>query len=88
VHDLTEHYAAGRLDRDELDNRSGRALQARTRRELTELFTDLPHPATATPSRRPARRPRPIHAVWLVLTILVTTRLAFGPHHAQFFPGS
>ena len=86
VQELSEHFTAGRLDPQELDNRSGRALQARTRRELTQLFTDLPHLMTATPSRRPARRPRPILAVGLIVTILVTTRLAFGAHHGPFFP--
>ncbi|HXS65603.1 MAG TPA: DUF1707 domain-containing protein [Streptosporangiaceae bacterium] len=40
--ELTEHYQAGRLDADEFDERSGRALQAKTGQELSDLFTDLP----------------------------------------------
>ena len=42
---LSEHFQTGRLTQDEFDDRSARALQARTGRELTGLFTDLPVPA-------------------------------------------
>ncbi len=48
---LGEHYAAGRLTREEHDERSGRALTARTASELWPLFADLPPlhgPATAS----------------------------------------
>ena len=46
---LGEHYAAGRLTKDEFDERSARANAARTRSELWPLFTDLPHPEQARP---------------------------------------
>jgi hypothetical protein len=36
--------AEGRLDREEFDDRVGKALAARTRDELTPLFDDLPGP--------------------------------------------
>src|SRR5215472_8327326 len=39
---LSEHFQAGRLTADELDERTGRALQARTTADLAALFTDLP----------------------------------------------
>jgi Domain of unknown function (DUF1707) len=65
--ELSEHFQAGRLDADEFEERSGRALRARTRRELAELFTDLPRdraqaPAPADPGAtgegvEPARLP-------------------------------
>lgn len=42
VRALTTHYADGRLDRAEFDERVGTALAARTRRELDALFADLP----------------------------------------------
>ena len=49
IAELSEHYQAGRLTVDELEDRTGRALQARTAGELAELFTDLPgRPATMT----------------------------------------
>ncbi len=41
---LAEHHAAGRLDADEYEDRRGRATDAVVRREVTELFTDLPEP--------------------------------------------
>ena len=42
---LREHYAAGRLSADELDERLTTALSARTLGELNQVLTDLPGPA-------------------------------------------
>jgi len=42
IAELSEHFQTGRLTREEFDERSAQALQARTGRELTELFADLP----------------------------------------------
>src|SRR6202050_5862624 len=42
--DLSEHFQAGRLTAEELDERTGQALTARTWGELTELLADLPAP--------------------------------------------
>ena len=50
VAELGEHFQAGRLTQEEFDDRSGRALQARTGRDLTALFGDLPRPALPDPS--------------------------------------
>ena len=41
---LGEHFAAGRLTREEYDERSERAYAARTAAEVAPLFTDLPAP--------------------------------------------
>jgi hypothetical protein len=41
---LGEHYAAGRLNKEEYDERADRALAARTQMELFPLFADLPRP--------------------------------------------
>ena len=49
VAELGEHFQAGRLTQEEFDDRTGLALQARTGRDLTGLFTDLPRPAAAEP---------------------------------------
>jgi hypothetical protein len=49
VTELGEHFQAGRLTQEEFDDRSGRALQARTGRDLTSLFSDLPRPTAAEP---------------------------------------
>lgn len=51
---LSHHYADGRLDRVELDERLDRAMSAKTRADLAGLFEGLPGPAdplvTAIPS--------------------------------------
>ena len=57
VAELSEHFQAGRLSQEEFEDRSGRALQARTGGELSGLFTDLPQGAApATVSAGSARR--------------------------------
>ena len=38
---LAEHFAAGRLDQAEFDDRVGRAMSAKTRADLRGLFADL-----------------------------------------------
>ena len=58
--DLSEHFQAGRLTAAELDERTGRALTARTWGELTELASDLPALRPAAPPATPAAgRPQP-----------------------------
>jgi hypothetical protein len=72
IAELSEHYQAGRLTTEELEDRTGRALAARTSADLAALFTDLPRrqvpvtsaaapptsPAPASPGRYwPARLP-------------------------------
>jgi len=47
VTELSEHFQTGRLTQDEFEERSGRALQARTGADLDVLFTDLPRQAAA-----------------------------------------
>lgn len=49
---LGEHYAAGRLTKDEYDERAAQAWAARTRTALWPLFADLPRPAPS-PSAGP-----------------------------------
>jgi len=41
---LGDHLSAGRLDVDEYGDRSAKVAAARTRRDLAELFADLPEP--------------------------------------------
>jgi hypothetical protein len=58
---LGEHYAAGRLTKEEFDERADAAWAARTRSALWPLFTDLPQPAASTrvPPPAPPVAPRP-----------------------------
>ena len=83
---LAEHFADGRLDQAEFDERVGRATSAKTRADLNGLFDDLPEtgaptgPETGAPAGtetgapagtdRPRRRYR--HPVLLIgLVVLV-----------------
>jgi hypothetical protein len=57
---LGEHFAAGRLDQHEFDERVTATYAARTYAELGVLFTDLPEPRPARPQPAvPARPPVP-----------------------------
>jgi Domain of unknown function (DUF1707)/Cell wall-active antibiotics response 4TMS YvqF len=59
---LGEHAAVGRLTLDELEERAGRALAARTRGDLAALTTDLP--AEAQPATTQVRVRKPVR--WMV----------------------
>jgi hypothetical protein len=61
---LGEHYVAGRLSKEELDERADAVWSARTSGDLTPLFSDLPQlqpPAPPRPPRRQVQR----RAWWL-----------------------
>ncbi len=65
---LGDHAAVGRLTLDELEERSGRALAAKTRGELAVLTSDLPaegaQASPASPAAQEARPKRPVR--WMV----------------------
>src|SRR5215472_9419418 len=84
---LREHFAAGRLTSDELDERISAALNAKTYGELRQLMADLPEPAPAVP--RATQRPYPAAPPWMVrrrgprlLPVMLLVLLA-----ALLFPG-
>jgi hypothetical protein len=78
---LAQHYADGRLEHEEYDERLDAIWTARTRADLDPIFEDLPRRAPERPAR--GRGPRgwrsvpfvPIAAVLIVLSIL--THLPF-----------
>jgi DNA-binding PadR family transcriptional regulator len=54
---LSDHFAEGRLTREELDERITAALNARTAGDLRRVMADLPEPGPALPPwRRPHRQ--------------------------------
>jgi len=53
---LGEHYAAGRLTKEEYDERADRAWAARTHSALWPLFADLPRPEPVRAAPPPPRR--------------------------------
>lgn len=80
---LGEHFQAGRLTADELDDRMGKALAARTVPELDDLTTDLPPVRAAPPEQAPLPdRPRstfhPLVIPVMVAVILVTAMLVLA----------
>jgi hypothetical protein len=50
---LRDHFAEGRLTRDELDERIAAALSAKTFGDLRALMADLPRPAPASTAASP-----------------------------------
>ena len=89
IAELSEHYQAGRLTTEELEDRTGRALQARTAADLAALFTDLPRrqapvtsaaaSAPASPGRpSPARVPAPVVILAIVVVLALLGAHAFG----------
>lgn len=76
VTELGEHFQAGRLDAAELDDRTGRALRARTSGDLDEVLADLPRiPRTSGGPRATARSRLPL-APFLVPVLVVAALVA------------
>jgi hypothetical protein len=86
---LSEHFQAGRLTSEELDERTGHALAARTLNELDDLMTDLPAPQRARQAQAPAaasygpgsHRLVPIVPVLAAVAVLVLVLGAGGGYH-------
>jgi hypothetical protein len=93
--EIREHYAAGRLDDDELNERVEAAYAARTQSELNTLRADLPAlPATRTEQRADvARRRRELERRLLqqsggalVPFVICTAIWAFAGASGSFWP--
>ncbi|RYB93059.1 DUF1707 domain-containing protein [Nocardioides oleivorans] len=88
--DLAGHYADGRLDHEEYDERLDAIWTARTRADLAVLFSDMPRPEPQQPPARAVQRPRgrgfrlpllPVLALLIVLSVL-----AHAPFWLLVFP--
>ena len=81
---LAEHFVAGRLSPDELENRLGWAMRAVTEDQLRQLMADLPRTPTLTPVQTPASphvdggRTWPVSVVLAVLSLIVSVLVAGG----------
>ncbi|WP_062999299.1 DUF1707 SHOCT-like domain-containing protein [Nocardia mikamii] len=84
---LGDHFAAGRLELDEYDERVSRAYAAKTAADLIVLFSDLPRPQPAPPARpsREARRPRPVFPALLLAAVVVAVVIVATTHMIPFF---
>lgn len=78
---LHDHFAAGRLDRGELDERLDTALAAKTRGDLQTIMSDLPAPH-GLPERVPEHRGRR-HALVHAQAHAAHHPLHHGHHHGH-----
>jgi hypothetical protein len=97
VAELSKHFQTGRLTQEEFEDRSGRALAARTGAELHALFTDLPPddvpvrpaPGQTAPQfpgyiRRSGRMPVARVVIACVIAAIVAGNLLSNTGHANF----
>ena len=80
---LSRHYADGRLDQAEFDERPEKAMKAKTRADLAPLLTDLPR-IGSTEAVEPPRRPRRVLGLVAIVVLLLlvanTATVFFHPH--------
>jgi hypothetical protein len=98
IAELSEHYQAGRLTTEEFEDRTGRALQARTTTDLAALFTDLPRRqapmtgATGAASTAPASPAKswparvPVAPVAILAVVAVLALLGGHLFHIAWIP--
>lgn len=82
ISELSEHFQAGRLTVDELDDRTGRTLQARTAADVAALFTDLPrqHPPVPAPAGSPLpARLLPVVPIAVIAVVLLSALIGGHP---------
>lgn len=76
---LSKHFAEGRLDSEEFDERVGKVMNAKTRGDLIGILDDLPRQGPPPKEPRP-RRPLGHWVLALVLVLLVASALAVPPY--------
>jgi hypothetical protein len=82
---LGRHYADGRLDQAEFNERLDRAMKAKTRADLSGLLTDLPRlDVEAAPVRPPRRRWPVVGLVLLAAFVVSATSWAFFTPHVPW----
>jgi uncharacterized membrane protein len=92
---LTQHYAEGRLDQAEFDERVGRTMAAKTRGDLAGLFDDLPEAdngagapgAPAVPYRPRRGRGGILRPLLLIALVLICANVAWHAVASMFFIG-
>jgi hypothetical protein len=80
---LANHFADGRLDQSEFDERMGKAMAAKHRRDLAGLLADLPPLPAPAPSAPELRRRRGRLGLFLlaVLLFVVAANVPVWPAH-------
>jgi hypothetical protein len=95
---LGQHYADGRLDQAEFDERISRTMAAKTRGDLAGLFDDLPEtgpsgagpvgpggPTGSVQSRGPRRRGGIVRPLLLLLLVFICANFAWHAFTSLFF---
>jgi hypothetical protein len=93
---LGQHYADGRLDQAEFDDRVSRTMAAKTRGDLAGLFDDLPETGAAgadaagpagpaAPYRGPRRRSGIGRALLLLILVFICANFAWHAFTSLFF---
>ena len=94
---LGQHYADGRLDQAEFDERISRTMAAKTRGDLTGLFDDLPEtgpsgagplgpgPVESAQYRGPRRRGGIVRTLLLLLAVFICANIAWHAFTSLFF---
>jgi len=77
---LCRHFADGRLDEEEFNERQARAGAAKTQRDLVPLLADLPRLGPMTPATRPQRPAARYVLVALVLVAVAASALSSVNH--------
>jgi len=95
---LTQHYADGRLDQGEFDERVSQTMAAKTRGDLVGLFDDLPETDTdggpggpagpAVPYRARRRRGGIVGTLLAIALVLICANIAVHAFASLFFFGS
>ena len=80
---LGDHFAAGRLTREEFDERIDQAMQSRFQSDLQPLFADLPGPservpAAGWPTGPPPRVPLFLWFLPVLVVAMIVTAIALG----------
>jgi Domain of unknown function (DUF1707) len=95
---LGQHYADGRLDQAEFDERVGQTMAAKTRGDLMGLFDDLPEtdsvtgagpggPAGPAVPYQARRRGGPLRALLVFVLVLICASIAWHTFTSLFFIG-
>jgi hypothetical protein len=77
---LSKHYAEGRLDSNEFEERVGRVMNAKTRGDVAGVLDDLPGLGSPAPTPPRRRRPPGQWVLVLLLVLFAASLLAVPPH--------